>query len=123
MVEDGFDRALELEPDIPITVYEYGNALIYANRKRDINEALSLFEQASRMQPQFSMDALDTMYAYKRLQEVRLFALNYRSFREFEKARRKFIKVTDRNLTNVTAPLLSQEMLENPEAFRLSPRQ
>ena len=123
VVEDGFDRALELEPDIPITVYEYGNALIYANRKRDINEALSLFEQASRMQPQFSMDALDTMYAYKRLQEVRLFALNYRSFREFEKARRKFIKVTDRNLTNVTAPLLSQEMLENPEAFRLSPRQ
>lgn len=119
VVESGFDRALELEPDIPITAYEYGNALIYANRRRDLNQAISLFEQASQMQPQFAMDALDTMYAFKRLQEVRMFALNFRSFRDFEKARRKFIRVTDINLTNVLNAGVTLEMLESPRDYAL----
>ena len=121
-VEDSFDRAMEMAPDIPIVAYEYANALIYMNRKRDLNEAMSYLEKATRMQPQFSMDALDTMYAFKRLQEVKLYALNYRSFRKFEKARRKFSKATDRNLTSVLTPPLSIDMLENPDKYKLADR-
>ena len=69
------------------------------------------------------MDALDTMYAYKRLQEIKLYALNYHSFRKFEKDRRKFIRATDRNLTNVRAPVLTMEMLDNPDKYKLPERQ
>ena len=122
-VEDSFALALEMAPDIPIVSYEYGNALIYMNRKRNLNEAMRYLEQATRMQPQFSMDALDTMYAFKRLQEVKLFALNYRSFRKFEKDRRKFIRATDRNLTNVRAPALTMDMLDNPDKYKLPERE
>jgi len=121
-VEDSFDKALELAPDIPIVSYEYANALIYMNRKRDLNKAMKHLEQATQMRPQFSMDALDTMYAYKRLQEVKLYALNYRSFRKFEKARRKFSKATDRNLTSVLTPPLTMEMLNNPDKYKLPER-
>lgn len=121
-VEESFSEALELAPDIPIVSYEYGNALIYMNRKRDLNKAMKHLEQATQMRPQFSMDALDTMYAYKRLQEVKLYALNYRSFRKFEKARRKFSKATDRNLTSVLTPPLTMEMLNNPEKYKLPER-
>ena len=121
-VEDSFEKALEMAENIPIVAYEYANALIYMNRKRDLNEAMSYLERATRMQPQFSMDALDTMYAFKRLQEVKLYALNYRSFRKFEKARRKFSKATDRNLTSVLTPPLSIDMLENPDKYKLAER-
>ena len=89
-VEESFSDALQLAPDIPIVNYEYANALIYMNRKRDLNEAISYLEKAMKIRPEFSMDALDVMYSYKRLQEVRLYALNFRSFRKFEKLRRKF---------------------------------
>lgn len=121
-VEESFSEALKLAPDIPIVAYEYGNALIYMNRKRDLNKAMKHLEAATQMRPQFSMDALDTMYAYKRLQEVKLYALNYRSFRKFEKARRKFSKATDRNLTSVLTPPLTMEMLNNPEKYKLPER-
>jgi len=114
--------ARKLTPDIPIVAYEHGNALIYMNKNRNLNEAMALFEEASMMQPQFSMDALDTMYAYKRLQEIKLYALNYRSFRSFEKDRRKFIRTTDRNLTNVRAPMLTMDMLDNPDKYKLPER-
>ena len=121
-VEESFSEALKLAPDIPIVSYEYGNALIYMNRKRDLNKAMKHLEAATQMRPQFSMDALDTMYAYKRLQEVKLYALNYRSFRKFEKARRKFSKATDRNLTSVLTPPLTMDMLNNPEKYKLPER-
>lgn len=118
-VEESFRKALKLAPDIPIVSYEYANALIYMNRKRDLNKSMKYLEDATKMRPQYSMDALDTMYAYKRLQEVKLYALNYRSFRKFEKARRKFSKATDRNLTNILTPALTMEMLNNPDKYIL----
>lgn len=118
-VEESFAKAIKLAPDIPIVSYEYGNALIYMNRKRNLNKAMKNLEKATRMRPQFSMDALDTMYAYKRLQEVKLYALNYSSFRKFEKARRKFSKATDRNLTSVLTPSLTMDMLENRDKYVL----
>jgi tetratricopeptide (TPR) repeat protein len=122
VVGSSFGKARKLTPDIPIVAYEHGNALIYMNRNRNINEALALFEEASKMQPQFAMDALDTMYAHKRLQEVRLYTQNYRSFRKFEKDRRRFSRVTDRNLTNILSPVLTMDMLENPEKYKLAER-
>ena len=122
VVSSSFGKARKLAPDIPIVAYEHANALIYMNKNRNLNEAMALFEEASRMQPQFSMDALDTMYAFKRLQEIRLYALNYRSFRKFEKDRRKLIRATDRNLTNVTSPPLTMDMLENPDKYKLPER-
>lgn len=118
-VEEAFGKALELASDIPIVNYEYANALIYMNRKRDLNEAISYLEKAMRIKPEFSMDALDVMYSYKRLQEVRLYALNFRSFRQFEKQRRKFSEVTDRNLTSVISEPLSMDKLNNPEKYKL----
>lgn len=123
VVGSSFGKARKLTPDIPIVAYEHGNALIYMNKNRNLNEAMALFEEASMMQPQFSMDALDTMYAYKRLQEIKLYALNYRSFRKFEKDRRKFIRATDRNLTNVRAPVLTMDMLDNPDKYKLPERE
>ena len=121
-VEDSFAEALEMAGDIPIVNYEYANALIYMNRKRDLNEAISYLEKAMKIRPEFSMDALDVMYSYKRLQEVRLYALNFRSFRKFEKLRRKFSKQTDRNLTSIISEPLSMDMLNNPEKYVLPER-
>lgn len=121
-VEDSFADALEMAGDIPIVNYEYANALIYMNRKRDLNEAISYLEKAMKLRPEFSMDALDVMYSYKRLQEVRLYALNFRSFRKFEKLRRKFSKHTDRNLTSIISDPLSMDMLNNPEKYVLPER-
>ena len=121
-VEESFSDALRLAPDIPIVNYEYANALIYMNRKRDLNEAISYLEKAMKIRPEFSMDALDVMYSYKRLQEVRLYALNFRSFRKFEKLRRKFSKKTDRNLTSVLSEPLTMDMLNNPENYVLPER-
>ncbi|KZY31993.1 hypothetical protein A3754_13685 [Alcanivorax sp. HI0083] len=121
-VEESFADALKLAPDIPIVNYEYANALIYMNRKRDLNEAISYLEKAMKIRPEFSMDALDVMYSYKRLQEVRLYALNFRSFRKFEKLRRKFSKKTDRNLTSIISDPLSMDMLNNPDKYILPER-
>lgn len=122
-VEESFADALRLAPDIPIVNYEYANALIYMNRKRDINEAMRYLEIAMKIKPEFSMDALDVMYSYQRLQEVRLYANNFRSFRKFEKLRRKFSKKTDRNLTRLGPDnQLTMDMLENPEKYVLPER-
>lgn len=118
-VDDAFSRALELAGDIPIVHYELANALVYMSRRRDLNDANFHLETAMRIRPQFSMDALDVMYAYRRLQEVRLFALNFRSFRDFERSRRLFSHITDRNLTSVLLPPLTMDMLENPENYIL----
>lgn len=118
-VEERFARALEKGGDIPIVNYEYANALIYMSRKREINSAIRYMEKAMRIHPTFSMDALDVMYSYKRLQEIRLYALNYRSFRDFDKARRDFARITDRNLTSVLTPPLNMDMLNHPEKYKL----
>lgn len=118
-VEESFQTALELMPDIAILQYEYANAMIYMNRKRELNTAMRHLEKATQIRPSFSMEALDAMYAYKRLQEVRLYALNYRSFRDFEKDRFGFMRKTDRNLTSILTPPLNMDMLKNPEKYDL----
>lgn len=119
VVDESFRKAFDMAPDIPILNYEYANALIYMSRKRDLDLAYEYLERATHFTPQWSMDALDTMYAFKRLQEVRLFDRHYRSFRAFERQRRRFSRTTDHNLTNVLSPPLTMDMMENPEKYRL----
>lgn len=123
VVTSSFRKARKLTPDIPIVAYEQGNALLYMNKNRSLTEALALFEEATKMQPQFSMDALDIMYAHKRLAEIKLYEEHYRSWRSFERDRRKFIHATNRNLTDVTSPMLTLDMLEDPEKYKLPERE
>jgi len=117
-----FKKSIDLVPDQAITQFEFANALVYMDQKRELNQAMRHLETAIKTHPTFSMEALDSMYAYKRLQEIRLYALDYRSFRQFDKDRRNFISVTDRNLNNVTAPNLTLEMLNNPKNYILPSR-
>ena len=121
-VNEAFAKAFEEAPDVPILKYEYANALLYMSRRRELDRALELLEATTRFNPIFSMDALDTMYAFKRLQEIRLFDEEYESFRRFERDRRNFTEVSDRNLTNVLTPVLNMDMLENPEEYKLPER-
>lgn len=116
-----FEKSIDLVPDQAITQYEYANALVYMDQKRELNSAMRHLETAIRTRPTFAMEALDSMYAYKRLQEIRLYALDYRSFRQFDKDRRHFIDVTDRNLNNIMAPNLTLDMLRHPEKYKLPP--
>lgn len=122
VVEDAFQKALDLVPDYAVLQYEYANALIYMNRKRELNTAMRHLEKATKLRPAFAMEALDSMYAYKRLQEVRLYALNYRSFRDFEEDRFGYMRETDRNLTSVLHKPLNMDKLKNPEKYDLGER-
>ena len=119
VVDESFGKAFKMAPDIPILNYEYANAIMYMSRKRDLNQAIDYLNKATRYTPTWSMDALDTMYAFKRLQEAHLYDQYYRSFRAFERHRRRFSRVTDHNLTNVLSPPLNMHMMENPHEYRL----
>jgi hypothetical protein len=120
-IVENFERANKEAPGQALVLYEFANSLIYTDYKRYINRAMILFAEAVRTRPRFAMQALDSMYAYKRLQEVRIYALDYRSFRRFDSDRRHFTDVTDRNLTNVLAPTLTLDMLKHPEKYKLPP--
>jgi hypothetical protein len=122
VVKDAFDKALETASDYAIVQYEYANSLIYMNRKRELNTAMRHIEKATKLQPAMAMEALDSMYAYKRLQGVRLYALNYRSWRDFEKDRFDYMRATDRNLTSVLHKPLTMDKLKNPEKYDLGER-
>lgn len=119
VVDQSFQAARALTPDIPIVAYEHGNAIFYVDRKRNIEQAIALVEEAANMRGLFSMDVLDTLYAKRRLQELKIFDAHYPSFRRFERDRRQFSRITDRNLTSLRLPPLTLEMLENPERYIL----
>lgn len=116
---NAFKKSLELVPNQAITQYEFANTLIYLSHKRKINQAMRHFEKAIRTPPQYAMEALDSMYAYRRVHEIRIYALDYRSFREFDDDRRNFIEITDRNLNNVMSPNLTYDMLQHPNKYIL----
>ncbi len=122
VVKDAFEQALETASDYAIVQYEYANSLIYMNRKRELNTAMQHMEKATKLRPAFAMEALDSMYAYKRLQGIRLYALNYRSWRDFEKDRFDYMRATDRNLTSVIHKPLTMDKLKNPEKYDLGER-
>ncbi len=122
VVKDAFEEALEKAPGYAIVQYEYANSLIYMNRKRELNTAMRHLEKATKLQPAMAMEALDSMYAYKRLQGIRLYALNYRSWRDFEKDRFGYMRETDRNLTSVLHKPLTMDKLKNPKKYDLGER-
>lgn len=102
-----FERAIGKVDDMAIIRYEYGNAIIYVNKKRELDVAVAEIEKASKMKPYFAMEALDAMYAAKRYKEIKDFIDTRKSFRAFERARRAHQRKTGENLTNVyKAPFL-----------------
>lgn len=97
-VNNYFDRALKAVPDVAVIRYEYANAMLYMNKKRQVDEALKQLEMAAGHKPSFAMEALDSMYAAKRRKEVEAMATWRGSFRSFERKRLAFQKRQNQNL-------------------------
>jgi hypothetical protein len=97
-VKTFFDRALKQVPDVAVIRYEYGNALLYMDKKRQIDAALEQFRLAAAAKPNFAMEALDSMYAAKRRKEIEALAASPVSFRSFERRRLKHQKQSSINL-------------------------
>lgn len=97
-VKNYFDRALKTVPDVSVIRYEYANALMYVDKKRQIDEAIRQLEMAAGHKPSFSMEALDAMYAAKRRKELEALAKWPGSFRSFERKRLAFQKRQGQNL-------------------------
>lgn len=97
-IREFFVRALKTVPDAAVVRYEYANAIMYMDKKRKIAEALAQLNTAAGTKPQFSMEALDAMYAAKRRKEVE--ALNNwpGGFRAFERKRIKYQRQNNQNL-------------------------
>jgi hypothetical protein len=97
-VKSFFERSLKQVPDVAVIRYEYGNALLYMDKKRQIEAALEQFKLAAGAKPNFSMEALDSMYAAKRRKEIEALAKSPVSFRSFERRRLKHQKQSSINL-------------------------
>ncbi len=96
-VRADFERALA-RTDLAVIRYEYGNALLYLNKRRDIDEALKQLKQAASTAPTMAIEALDAMYAAKRSHEIEALAASSTSFRAFERNRLKYQKEHNENL-------------------------
>lgn len=92
-----FERALK-RADLAVVRYEYANAILYLNKKRDIEEAIGQLKRAAATKPRHAMEALDAMYASKRQREVEALARSQASFRSFERKRLKQQKEGGQNL-------------------------
>lgn len=118
-VEEGFEASFSQVDTLAIVHYEYANSLIYINRNRDIYRALDAFNTAIGIHPLSAMEALDSMYAAKRMREIQDYYLNYgQSFRSFERERKEYLSETGANFYNVMAPVfLVSEYSKNPEGY------
>lgn len=96
-IRTDFERALQ-SSNIAMIRYEYANAMLYVNKRRDIDEALDQLRRAEKTRPRFAMEALDAMYASKRRREVEALAKSTASFRSFERKRLKYQKENNINL-------------------------
>jgi tetratricopeptide (TPR) repeat protein len=101
-IRQDFETALRTA-DLAVIRYEYANAILYLNKKRDIAEAIEQLKKAAATKPRFAMEALDAMYAHKRLREVEALAKSPASFRKFERARLRYQKENRMNLSCVLA--------------------
>jgi len=97
-VTNYFERALNTVPNMAIIRYEKANAMLYMNKKREIEAAIAELKKASTTKPRFSMEALDAMYAAKRMREVEALAKWPGSFRSFERKRLRHQKASNQNL-------------------------
>jgi hypothetical protein len=102
--KDYFEESFNKVDDLSIIHYEYANALLYMNKTREATDALQHLRRAMAIQPLFAMEALDAMYAAKRFREVDDFLKYGRSFRSFDRKRRRYVRKTDENLYNVLSP-------------------
>jgi hypothetical protein len=102
-----FGRAVELAGDMAIVRYEYANSLLYMEQTRETEEAIRQLEIGAATEPSFSMEALDVLYAKKRLAEVRALQQSGMGFRAFDRARRKYMERTGDNLYSVMLPPFS----------------
>ena len=93
-----FEHAIARVNDMAIVRYEYGNAIIYIHKKRNLEQALAEIEKAAKMKPYFAMEALDAMYAAKRTKEIEALAKFEGSFRAFERKRMRYQKDSNINL-------------------------
>lgn len=101
--ETDFNRAMELVDDIAIVRYEYANSLLYIDKATSADLAQRQLQEAAQMKSLFSMEALDVLYARKRLQEVRAWRESGMSFDKFDRKRRKFMEKNDANLYSVVS--------------------
>lgn len=101
---DWFETALVAAGDMAIVRYEYANSLLYMERTDRIDEAIAQLELAAAAEASFSMEALDALYARKRLAEVRALRDSGMRFAAFDRARRKHMSKTDGNLYCVLLP-------------------
>lgn len=102
--EEYFGASFEQVSDLAIIHYEFANALLYMNKKRELQEALEHLQTAMYIHPTFAMEALDSMYAAKRMRELQDFISYRRSFRSYERRRRRYVRETDENLHNIRRP-------------------
>lgn len=103
-VDDYFERALKVAPDLALIHYEYANAMLYLNKKRGIPQAMTELQAAMKARPRMAMEALDSMYAAKRLKEVAALERYAGSFRSFERKRLAAQKARNENLYCVSRP-------------------
>lgn len=96
-----FRRALDLQPDMAILRYEYANTLLYVDEPEAERRALEQLEKAISIKPSFAMEALDRLYAKKRLAEVKGWQRTDMSFDEFDQRRRQYMHENNANLYNV----------------------
>lgn len=96
-IRSDFERALATA-DLAVIRYEYANALLYLNKRRDIDDAIAQLRRAEQTPPRFAMEALDAMYASKRRREVEAWANSQASFRSFERKRLRYQKERNENL-------------------------
>lgn len=99
-----FGRAVELAGDMAIVRYEYANSLLYMEQTRETEEAIRQLEIGAATKPSFSMEALDVLYAKKRLAEVKALQQSGMGFRAFDRARRKYMERSGDNLYSVMLP-------------------
>ena len=99
-----FTRAVELAGDMAIVRYEYANSLLYMEQTGETEEAIRQLEAALATEPSYSMEALDRLYAQKRLEEVRALQASGSGFRCFDRARRKHMERSGENLYCILLP-------------------
>lgn len=96
-----FRRAVDIQGDMAILRYEFGNTLLYVEERNAIDRALEQFRLAVDTEPSFSMEVLDRLYAKKRLAEVRAWRDSGLSFSAFDRKRRGYMYANDINLYSV----------------------
>lgn len=99
-----FRRALALQDDMAILRYEYANTLLYVDEPKARQRAIEQLEKALEVKPAFAMEALDRLYARKRLKEVRAWQKTGMSFGEYDSRRRQYMHENNVNLYSVLHP-------------------